>query len=180
MADDGARRRNRIRGRPPRLTAGEAARASGLQPASRDIRFVPVDFARDRLEDALASAGHDASRPTTWIWEGVIMYLERADIESTLRVIEARSARASCLTVVYHIPSLWLRPFGFFFRRIGEPLRSAFTTEQMRVLLGTHGFTVTQDDNLPTIARRLSAELGNATRFVRHMRIAIAESTPAR
>jgi len=108
------------------------------------------------------------------------MYLERADIESTLRVIEARSARASCLTVVYHIPSLWLRPFGFFFRRIGEPLRSAFTTEQMRVLLGTHGFTVTQDDNLPTIARRLSAELGNATRFVRHMRIAIAESTPAR
>ena len=59
------------------------ARVSALQQVARDVRFVPVDFTRDRLDDALAAAGHDATRPTTWIWEGVVMYLELADIEAT-------------------------------------------------------------------------------------------------
>ena len=65
------------------------ARVSALEPVARDIRFVPVDFTRDRLDDALAAAGHDATRATTWIWEGVVMYLELSDIDATLSVIAA-------------------------------------------------------------------------------------------
>ena len=82
------------------------ARVAALQPVARDIRFVPVDFTRDRLDDALAAAGHDATRPTTWIWEGVVMYLELADIEATLSVIARRSAPRSRLIVLYLRPAL--------------------------------------------------------------------------
>jgi len=71
------------------------ARASTLEPMARDVRFVPVDFTRDRMDDALATAGHDPVRPTTWIWEGVVMYLTQAEAEATLGVIERRSAPRS-------------------------------------------------------------------------------------
>ena len=49
------------------------SRVASLKQAARDVRFVPVDFTRDRLDDALADAGHGKERQTTWIWEGVVM-----------------------------------------------------------------------------------------------------------
>ncbi len=150
------------------------ARSTALTPVARDIRFVPVDFARDDLDEALASAGHDPARATTWIWEGVVMYLTLADIEATLAVIDRRSAAASRLIVAYHSPWPLLRLVGLLLRRIREPLRSAFTAEAMRGLLAKHKFEVVQDEDVPTIGAGLSAEIARATRVVKHLRIATA------
>jgi methyltransferase (TIGR00027 family) len=150
-------------------------RAASLRQAARDVRFVPVDFTRDRLEDALASAGHDPARQTTWVWEGVIMYLERADIEATLRVVEARSAPGSRLVVVYHSPSMLRQVGGVFLGRLGEPFRSAFTADEMLTVLAGFGFAVVQDDDLASIATRLSAELADTKRFLKDVRIVTAE-----
>ena len=150
-------------------------RAASLKQAARDVRFVPVDFTRDRLEDALASAGHDPVRQTTWVWEGVVMYLERADIEATLRVVEARSAPGSRLVVVYHSPSIIRQMGGFLLGWLGEPFRSAFTADEMLTLLAGFGFTVVQDDDLARIATRLSAEYADMKRILKSMRIATAE-----
>jgi methyltransferase (TIGR00027 family) len=150
-------------------------RAASLKQAARDVRFVPVDFTRDRLEDALASAGHDPVRQTTWVWEGVVMYLERADIEATLRVIEARSAPGSRLVVVYHSPSIIRQIGGFVLGWLGEPFRSSFTSDDMHTLLAGFGFTVFQDDDLPRIATGLSAEFAEGMRLLKAMRIATAE-----
>ncbi|HMA96202.1 MAG TPA: SAM-dependent methyltransferase, partial [Polyangiaceae bacterium] len=150
-------------------------RAATLTQAARDIRFVPVDFGRDRLEHALESAGHDPVRQTTWIWEGVVMYLERADIETTLRVVEARSVPGSRLVVMYTSPSIIRRMSGFFLGRMGEPVRSAFTADEMSTLLAGFSFTVVQDDDLPRIANRLLTGFGKATRLLQDMRIATAE-----
>ena len=99
---------------------------------------MPVDFTRDRLDDALAAAGHDPARPTTWIWEGVVMYLERADIEATLGVIQRRSAPGSHLVVQYiDRRSLLLPLIAVLLRRVGEPLRSLFSSDQFRALLAS-------------------------------------------
>ncbi len=151
------------------------ARAASLKQAARDVRFVPVDFTRDRLADALASAGHDPARQTTWVWEGVVMYLDRADIEATLRVVEARSAPGSRLVVVYHSPSIIRQMGGFLLGLLGEPFRSSFTADEMRTLLAGFGFAVVQDDDLARIATGLSAELAEAARLVKDVRIATAE-----
>jgi len=151
-------------------------RALALKPTARDIRFVPVDFTRDRLEDALASAGHDSRRPTTWVWEGVVMYLQRADIEATLQVIEARSAPGSRLIVVYHSPTIIRKLFGIYLRRLGEPFRSAFTADEMLAMLAKFGFTVVQDDDLAKIAAGMSAEFADMVRILKPMRIATAQS----
>jgi len=149
-------------------------RVGKLTPASCDIRFVPVDFERDALDAALAAAGHDETRSTTWIWEGVVMYLSQADIEATLAVVQQRSAPGSQLVIVYHAPALILSVVGLFLRRVGEPLRSAFTPTQMRALLARYGFEVSADRDLPRIAATLSAEMASATRRVKHMRTVTA------
>jgi methyltransferase (TIGR00027 family) len=150
-------------------------RVSTLEQIARDVRFVPVDFARDRLDDALEAADHDPALSTTWIWEGVVMYLATPDIEATLGVIQRRSASGSRLILAYHSPALMLRLVGLLVRRVGEPLRSAFTADEMRTLLAKFGFSVTKDEDLPAIAEKLSADVAQATRFMRHLRIATAD-----
>jgi methyltransferase (TIGR00027 family) len=155
------------------------SRASSLTRAAREVRFVPVDFERDSLDEALAAAGHDPLRPTTWVWEGVVMYLTPADVERTLGLIARRSAAGSRLVVAYHAPALLLRFLGVFTRRLGEPLRSTFTADAMRALLARHRFEVVRDDAISTLGAALSADIGAATKVVKHLRIVTADR-PAR
>jgi methyltransferase (TIGR00027 family) len=151
------------------------ARVGALVQTARDIRFVPVDFERDSLDDALAKAGHDATRTTTWVWEGVVMYLTTADVEATLAVIERRSAAGSHLIVAYHSPALMLKLVGAMVRRMGEPLRSTFTADAMGALLAKHRFAVVRDDDLHAIGAALSDDVARATKMMKHMRIATAD-----
>ena len=159
----------------PASQRDKRSRAESLKPAAREVRFVPVDFARDDLAGALAAAGHDARRPTTWVWEGVVMYLHRRDIEATLRVIQARSSRGSRLIIAYHQPALMLLAIAVIVRGLGEPIRSVFTPRQMRALLARHGFEVRSDDGVPAIGATLSRDVAQATRLMKHLRVVIAD-----
>jgi methyltransferase (TIGR00027 family) len=150
-------------------------RVSGLTRTARDVRFVCVDFTRDDLDSALAGAGHDPAQSTTWIWEGVVMYLTREQIEATLAVVARRSAPNSRLIIAYHTPALMLLLIGLLVRRLGEPLRSAFTPMEARSLLARYGFEVIRDEDIPEIAARLSPDLARATRMMKHMRIVVAD-----
>ncbi len=155
-------------------------RARALRPVSHDIRFVPVDFERDALDTALAAAGHDETRPTTWVWEGVVMYLTLADIEATLAAVRRRSASGSTLIIVYHAPAFILGILGLILKRVGEPLRPALKPEQMRALLGRHGFEVLADQDLSRIGESLSPGIGAAARRVKHLRVVTAVKGSAR
>ena len=150
-------------------------RVAALEPRAKVVHFVPVDFAEDDLEALLIAAGHDASRPTTWVWEGVVMYLTRSAIEATLAVIARRSAEASRLIVVYHRPKWILRLLGPALHWLGEPLRSAFRPEKLRDLLVGQGFHVVRDRSVAEIGAALSAELAATTRVAQHLRIAVAD-----
>jgi methyltransferase (TIGR00027 family) len=150
-------------------------RIAALAQTARDVKFTPVDFTRDNLDDALAAAGHDPALATTWLWEGVVMYLTPADIEATLSVLERRSAPGSRLIVLYHCPALMRRLVGAFVRLLGEPFRSAFTADETRALIAKYGFSVVRDDDMPTIGAEMSAEIAQATRMIKHLRIAIAD-----
>ena len=151
------------------------ARASALTLAAREVRFVPVDFTVDDLDHALEAAGHQVGERTTWIWEGVVMYLTIQAIEQTLRIMRARSVARSRLIILYHAPALMLAIVGWVVKRVGEPLRSAFRPASMRALLARHGFHVISDGDLPTHAAQTTPEIADRVRPMRHLRIAIAE-----
>jgi methyltransferase (TIGR00027 family) len=159
----------------PDTQSEKVARAAALVRIAREVRFVPVDFTRDRLDEKLAAAGHDAARPTTWIWEGVVMYLTRAEVDATLEVIARRSATSSRLIVVYASPGLMVPLVRVLVRRVGEPFRSVYTAAAMNKLLVHHGFAVIRDDDVHTLARPLSQRAWRATRTLKHGRIVVAD-----
>jgi methyltransferase (TIGR00027 family) len=159
----------------PDTQRDKRARTAALKPTAREIRWVPVDFERDSLDRALSEAGHDPSLPTTWVWEGVVMYLTPADVEASLGVIAGRSASRSRLIILYFQPALMLAIVGLLVRRLGEPLRSSFTAERMRAMLSRHGFSVHSDEDLPTLARDLSEAASRLIKPMRHLRIVTAD-----
>ncbi|GGM29486.1 hypothetical protein GCM10007977_033460 [Dactylosporangium sucinum] len=147
--------------------------------------YVPVDFGRDRLREALPAAGHRPGTPTTWVWEGVVAYLTEAQVRSTLADVADRSAPGSRLIVNYQVPavstglgravarlmaastgrrSVWAR----------EPWRSTWTPASMAALLTGHGFTVAADEDHLTAARALGTPTRHA-RSLRHGRVAVAD-----
>ncbi|HZJ72747.1 MAG TPA: class I SAM-dependent methyltransferase, partial [Planctomycetota bacterium] len=154
------------------LAIDEAVREAGapqlvILGAGLDGRAWRMPELRDDLEAALAAAGHDPARPTTWIWEGVVMYLTLPQIEATLTAIARRSAPASRLIVLYHSPAFMLHLIGWVTRRVGEPLRSQLTAGEMRALLDAHGFRVVRDDDVAAFAARRSSELARSIRMLR-------------
>ena len=103
------------------------------------------------------------------------MYLDRVDIETTLRILQDRSAPGSRLIVVYHQPALMLLLLRVIVRRLGEPIRTVLTPHQMQEMLARYGFSTRCDRDLPAIGAELSAEIGHATRLMRHLRIVTAD-----
>jgi methyltransferase (TIGR00027 family) len=139
----------------PSTQALKKARAKDLTPAARELRFVPIDFEREALEDVLERAGHRRDQRTVWIWEGVTIYLDPNAIEATLRAVSARSAKGSTLLVTYG--TLDMAPLldgalapaaplvDFAFGLLGEPLRGRMTTDEAHALLSSSGFAPASD-----------------------------------
>lgn len=173
----------------PASQATKRRRSSTLTALAREVRFVPVDFTRDDLDDRLSASGHDLLAPTTWVWEGVVPYLTEDEVRATLEVVAGRSAPGSRLVVSYLAPSLgrfvgrWLSSLAL--RRRGEdvfehePQRSFFTPARMRSLLERHGFAVTRDRDLVELAESMSADPAAMGAFRRAGRVAVARRPDA-
>ena len=160
-------------------------RVGELRPLARSLRFVPVDFTGDDLDGALATAGHDASAPTTWVWEGVVPYLTPAEVEASARVVSRRSGAGSRLVVNYQAPAvsarIGRRLAGLLATLAGrpdplarEPQRSAWTPAAMRDLLSGNGFAVVGDDDLLSVAEGLGMPVRNR-RSLRIGRVVVAD-----
>jgi len=96
------------------------------------LHFVPVDFTKDDLAEALRRAGLRPDRPAFFSWLGVVMYLEPDAIRATLRTVAAASGAAGGIAFDFIAPAprsqllmrliLWLR--GLRVASLGEPFRS--------------------------------------------------------
>lgn len=105
------------------------SRTSEHRALAREVRYVTIDFERERLDDALGAAAHDPAQRTVWIWEGVTPYLAPEATAATLQVIGARSAPGSlalvtyCTTAPVNVPAALVPPVLAAFSILGEPLR---------------------------------------------------------
>jgi methyltransferase (TIGR00027 family) len=140
-------------------------RAAGLP--GRGPVFVPVDFGTDRLDRALAAAGHRAQEPTVWIWEGVVPYLTPAQVAATVAEIAAGSARGSRLIVNFQTPALSATLGRLAVRAVmastgrssvwaREPWRSTWKPAAMAALLARHGYVVSRDESLLDVSAALA------------------------
>ena len=152
-----------------RTVAGSGGEAAGSVPTvagsggADGVTFVPVDFARDSLADALGRAGFDTSRPAFVSCLGVTMYLDSSVIEATVSVLGG-FAPGSEIVVDYMLPAglrdaegqVYADLVGQVAAERGEPWQSLFAPEAMADLLGRHGFgpirDVGQRDMIPVAA----------------------------
>ncbi|KYF98510.1 hypothetical protein BE20_34750 [Sorangium cellulosum] len=142
------------------LARGDGSAAGAPELEARGLERVPVDFERDRLDEALLAAGFRPAEPTFWIWEGVAVYLTREAIEATLRLTAALSAPGSRIALTYgmlpdaELPAWAERVIRGMFRSLGEPVRTPLAREEMRELLARAGLRVLSDESTVDWAAR--------------------------
>lgn len=134
-------------------------RAAGLvEPPS--LTFAPIDFERETLGEGLTRAGFKLDEPAFFQWLGVVPYLTKETVTSTLKFI----SEVPQATVVFD----YAEPFQNYpaGRRAsvmataeraasrGEPWLSFFDPIELRQLLQGEGFDVMEDLGLPEIAER--------------------------
>jgi methyltransferase (TIGR00027 family) len=129
----------------PATQAEKRSRMARAGLATPDnLRFIPMDFQRDRLIEGLASNGIHADHPTFFSWLGVTMYLDGTAIDATLRAMASFPA-GSGVTLSFMQP---LEPGRDgerqeLARRVAEnsePFVSFFTPEEMEDALHKAGF----------------------------------------
>lgn len=96
----------------------------------KNLEFVPIDFERERLSDALAASSFAGEEKTFFIWLGTTPYLTEKAIFSTLESIRAVACAGSEVVLDYGIAARLLGPEALVTvaklarrtRRSGEPL----------------------------------------------------------
>jgi methyltransferase (TIGR00027 family) len=146
----------------PATQAYKKRRIGDRRVRAREVVFVGVDFEKDDLDERMTSAGHDKTRASTWIWEGVTPYLTEEAMDATVSIVARRSSRGSLLAMTYGTPALGdvpraLRPFVRpAFQILGEPLRGLISTDGAQSMVRKHGFEVVRDQSIEELGERMS------------------------
>jgi methyltransferase (TIGR00027 family) len=154
----------------PSTQATKREAIGSQRPLAREVNWAAIDFSRESIREVLARAGHDARVRTTFVWEGVTMYLAREAIDATLADLSELSAPSSCLVATYHDAAFRMEtlPLSIIVRAAGEPFKTRMTPVEVRSRLGAHDFVVERDEGSDDWCRRYLHERGyrNAERIV--------------
>ncbi len=151
--------------------------AIGVAPP-KGLTYVAMSFERDSLRERMIASGFLPDEPSFWIWEGVVVYLTREAITSTLRDVVALSAPGTKLAVTYTPPFnrviRMAEPFAQMLAAMaGEHVRSFLAQSEMAALLGDAGLSVVDDASTNDWARRYWPSLrGPASPLVERLAIA--------
>ena len=85
----------------PATQADKRARYADAGADDDGVRFVAADFTEPGLGDTLGRAGHDATRRTQYLCEGVLRYLPATWLRALLRVAAERGADGSRLATTF-------------------------------------------------------------------------------
>jgi methyltransferase (TIGR00027 family) len=135
----------------PSTQSYKRPRVSVLPPVAKAVRFVGADLEHDDVATRLSESGLDVDARTVFLMEGLCMYLSGEAIDATLRSIRASSASGSTLLVTYfeRVGHPFARMLSAVLGTVREPVRSAFTPDEMAALLDRHGLEVEDDAGDP-------------------------------
>jgi methyltransferase (TIGR00027 family) len=159
----------------PDTQARKRAILDGAGADQSRVVYLPWDFEKQATRDlpsALAAHGHDSSRKTLTIWEGVSMYLTPEAIESTIRSVRAYQAVGSPFAFNYFERKLIERPrfadraMAVLVSGLGEPFRYGWDPVELPSWLEERGFRMRSDRSDKQLAAELLAPRWQ--RFVEH------------
>jgi methyltransferase (TIGR00027 family) len=103
----------------PATQADKARRLAELG-AGDDVVLAAADFRTDDVAAVLAAAGHDTARPTLFLCEGLLIYLEADVIDRLLVGLRSRAAGGSALAA-----SMATHPEGMDSAQVATALNAA-------------------------------------------------------
>jgi methyltransferase (TIGR00027 family) len=117
-----------------------------------NVRFVPVDFARENFGERLAAAGFDPGRRTLFLWEGVSYYLPEAVVASVLAFV-ATCAPGSAIAFDYAVRSFVAgdhstyggKQVARWLEEIGEPFLFGLNADETAGFLEAHRLMLESD-----------------------------------
>jgi len=67
-----------------------------------NVHFVDVDFITESWSEKLIAAGYNKNKATTFLWEGVTLYLSEQDVSKTLSEIKKNAATGSTIIADFY------------------------------------------------------------------------------
>jgi methyltransferase (TIGR00027 family) len=139
-------------------------RAAGLsEPPS--LVFAPIDFERESLEDGLARAGFNVQAPAFFQWLGVVMYLTRDAVSSTLKFMSELPQASVVFDYAEPFQNYpverraWIMAQAESAAARGEPWLSLFEPAELHELLRRAGFNEIEDLGAFEMAERFYGDL---------------------
>jgi methyltransferase (TIGR00027 family) len=144
---------------------------------SNRVTFVSAEFEQEDWLTRLVDAGFDPGKPALFLWEGVIVYLDREAVESTLRKI-ASTAKGSVVAFDYFTTEVlesrapYMRYARAGTRATGEPLKFGIdstppSSERLAELLRSCGLSLDEQRTLGQETEGRRAWGGFATAIVK-------------
>jgi len=120
-----------------------------------NLKFVEIDFTKDKILDVLTAAGYKREMKTLFIWEGVLYYLTKRVIDGTLEIIKQNSPSGSIICFDYTItaPDMKNRYKAkevrdkMKTRYSAEPVQEGFEEGKMGEYLDERGFKLVEHYN---------------------------------
>ena len=136
------------------------------------VTYVPTDFMRQNLADALRDAQFDAQAAALFICEGVSQYINAEANDAIFRFV-GQCAPGSCLVLSYVLQRVFGdRLYGRFVKRLQWV--SGFETVTLATRLMAHGLRLDDDLGAAQYQERYLAPLGRALPVFDIERVAVA------
>jgi S-adenosylmethionine synthetase len=114
-----------------------------------NVRYVPIDFAKDDMTEVLKDAGFDPAAPAFFAILGVTYYLTLPVFEQTIEKISRISARGN--KIVFDFPDettfeadgvARVRRLTEITAKLGEPMLHGFSVREIEAALRRNGFSI--------------------------------------
>ena len=153
----------------------------GWTEATR-LHYVPVDFTRDALVEALEAASFDREAPTFFSWLGVTYYLEPEVVRETLRGLATLAPAGSAVVFDYLDAEAFdmakaspqMQTLHQVMLRTGETLKSGFEPAGLDHELAALGLRLEQNLSPEAIQERYFAGRTDGYRALAHYHFARA------
>jgi methyltransferase (TIGR00027 family) len=148
----------------PATIEAKKARLAEMYGALPDyVRYAPIDFNIQKLEDVLLGQGYDPAQKTFFILEGVVMYVNDAGNDATFRFIRNRSASGSRVVYDYVLRKVVEGRYEGLYAAgsvaigvavVGEPYVSGWTPRQAAAFAKRHRLQLVEDIGAEELTRR--------------------------
>lgn len=139
---------------PATIEAKQQRVAAALGALPDYVRYSPIDFNTQRLEEVLPALGYDAAQKTLFLLEGVVMYVNGPGNDATFRFIRRHAAPGSMVVYDYllkrvidgRFDGLWAaESTALSLQAIGEPFVNGWSRAGAAAYAKEHGFKVIED-----------------------------------